>query len=61
MIRIGHELKVDFIAIDPTRDTKESLPIWHHIGANNALLELSSKMSSPQAQDKNSARAKHSS
>jgi hypothetical protein len=43
MLQIGHELKVDFTAIDPEKNTKENLPIWHHIGANNALLELSSK------------------
>jgi hypothetical protein len=43
MLWIGHELKVDFTAIDPENNTKENLPIWQHIGANNALLELSSK------------------
>jgi ribonuclease HI/exonuclease III len=46
MLRIGHELNTKFEVLNPTSNIKNKLPVWHHIGGNNALIELTNK---PQA------------
>jgi len=43
MIRAGNEHKVKLQALLPTQELKEEMPIWFHIGAYEALKELTNK------------------
>jgi hypothetical protein len=43
MLGISHELKIKFDALLPTDFLKNELPIWHHVGAERAIIELINK------------------
>jgi hypothetical protein len=43
MLQTDCKLGISFEVLALTQDPKKELPIWYHVGANNALLELNNK------------------